>query len=92
MRKIYSKDDAAPDSLTAMQWLSDHLSREEDSLMSVNNSISINYWREAVQVILFERVIYVIMYSCGVNEDVYIASLNGLMELMAKYAADINHD
>jgi len=92
MRKMYSKDTSAPDALTAIQWLADYLSREEDSLMSVDNSISINYWREAVRVISFERAIYVIMYSCGVNEDVYIASLNGLMELVAKYAADINND
>jgi len=92
MRKIYSKDTSDSKALTAIQWLADYLSREEDSLMSVDNSISINYWREAVRVISFERAIYVIMYSCGVNEDVYIASLNGLMELMAKYAAAINDD
>jgi len=92
MRKIYSKDTSDSDALTAIQWLADYLSREEESLMSVDNSISINYWREAVRVISFERAIYVIMYSCGVNEDVYIASLNGLMELMAKYAAAINDD
>jgi len=92
MRKIYSKDTSDSDALTAIQWLADYLSREEDSLMSVDNSISINYWREAVRVISFERVIYVIIYSCGVNEDVYIASPDELMELIDKYAAAINDD
>ena len=88
MRKMYSKDDAAPDSLTAMQWLSDRLGMSEETLAAMfrGNSIKIDYQDEMVRVTFFAGVIYVIIYSCGVNEDVYIASQQTLAELVAKYS------
>ena len=86
MRKMYSKDDA--DSLTAMQWLSDRLGMSEEALASRfrDNSIKIDYQDEMVRVTFFSGVIYVIIYSCGVNEDVYIASQQTLAELVSKYS------
>ena len=88
MRKMYSKDDAAPDGLTAMQWLSDRLGMSEETLAATfrDNSIKIDYRDEMVRVTFFAGVIYVIIYSCGVNEDVYIASQQTLAELVAKYS------
>jgi len=88
MRRMYSKDDAAPDALTAMQWLSNHLSMSEETLAAMfkDNSIKIDCQDEMVRVTFFAGVIYVIIYCCGVYEDVYIASQQTLAELVAKYS------
>jgi len=88
MRKIYSKDDAAPDALPATQWLSNNLGMSEETLAAMfrDNSIKIDYQDEMVRVTFFAGVIYVIIYSCGVNEDVYIASQQTLAELVSKYS------
>ena len=90
MKKIYSKDDYAPDALSAIDWLNNKLKQTGDSPIdfSKHPNIEVNHEFNQDQTFYFcvNLQHYKIEYSCGVYQDLYEISLQETITELGKAA------
>jgi len=93
MKKIYSKDECAPDALSAIQWLNEKLKQTGDQPIDFLKRTSIEVTHEFNQdhtrYFWASDHHYKIEYSCGVFEDLYEIAFPELIEELTKSAQSL---
>lgn len=90
MTKIYSKDECAPDALSAIDWLNERLQQSGDAPINFlkQSNIEVNHEFNQDRTLYFAANLqyYKIEYSCGVYEDLHKIALEELITELTQAA------
>lgn len=88
MKRIYTKDDAAPDAQSAETWLEQHLGVKDlyfNVIIQSQVSFKIHEGDGDDHVFEYNGVYYVLRSSCGKFEDVFTATVDEVKQLIDQY-------
>lgn len=88
MKKIYSKDECAPDALDALKWLAKKLGRDADFLDFGNEHIKVNKSDSTLFFFCAKGCYYRLENIFGVYEDLYEISLEEMIEELSGSAIE----
>jgi hypothetical protein len=88
MQKIYSKDECAPDAIPAKQWLQSRFGVKSlyfDVIMPSHYFLRMESGDGSTEIFKHNGQFYVMEFSCGIYEEVYIASPEEVRQQVEKF-------
>lgn len=86
--RIFSKDECAPDAISAKQFLSEKFGKSYFKIILDVGFIRNDFGDGSSVLFLHEGVYYLIEYSCGVYEDVYTLDKEDVAIEFIKHCAE----